>query len=233
MDTYNWIGFDFDNTLHFFREASSSATEKTLEFISLEFNSDLEHLKNTYRSILNKAENTYFIENKTSHEYRSERFGKLLTEFEISLSKLEIILDCYENALTACLKEKEGALEILEQCKRMGYKVLIITEAPYDAQERAIEQLGFTKYVDLLETSSRQRLSKSDGLVSHVLDDNGYDRTKGLYVGDSIDRDIEPTLNDGIRAIWLSETKASPSSEIYRIRSLRELLPILQSHAPS
>lgn len=233
MEQYNWVGFDFDNTLHYFREASSSATSGTLKMISLTFDRDLEELKTSYKSILGRAENAFFVEDKTSNEYRSERFGALFEEFDIPMLELHRALNTYEEELSTHLKAKDGALEVLQQAKKMGYEVLIITEAPYDAQETTILKLGFNEYIDLLETSSRQQMSKSDGLVHHVLREGGYDKSKGLYVGDSIDRDIEPAMADGIRSIWLSETKEAPSPDIHRIESLGELLPILKTHAPS
>src|SRR5688572_11814927 len=110
-----WIGFDLDDTLHFYRRASGRASQAVFDYLNEEFGCDLELLNSRYAIILKAAQSSSFTEGKASRALRGERFGKLMAEFSIlPYHHLDIALDIYDDALARHLELKEGAFETLE-----------------------------------------------------------------------------------------------------------------------
>jgi putative hydrolase of the HAD superfamily len=130
--------------------------------------------------------------------------------------------------LTASFELKCGAIGLLSTIKRIGKKVVIITEGPQDAQERTIRALGLNNYIDFLATTNHFRASKIDGIFAKVLGHLNISSGDIAYVGDSVERDITPALGEGIFAIHLSESKnISLAASPPRINTLRKLQYIL------
>jgi putative hydrolase of the HAD superfamily len=201
-----WIGFDLDDTLHYFRRASADASETVLREIQRDSGIELGVLEHAYREILRTGQGGHFSQPRTSREYRAERFGALLGRFDQDADpSLDRILDLYDAALGEVLTLKPGARESLAAVKRAGLSVMVISEGPHDAQETTIDRLGIAPSIDLLVTSASEQASKTDGLFERALDRAGCERCEILYVGDSIDRDIVPTVALGIASVYVGE----------------------------
>jgi putative hydrolase of the HAD superfamily len=201
-----WLAFDLDDTLHYFRRASSHASEAVLRAIQQDSGIELGSLDQAYREILQTAQSGHFVQPKTSREYREERFGALLGRFDQDAGpSLDRILDLYDAALADALTLKPGARESLAAAKRVGLSVMVISEGPQDAQETTIDRLGIGPSIDLLVTSAGERASKTNGLFERALDRADCGRCEILYVGDSIDRDIVPTVALGIASVYTGE----------------------------
>lgn len=109
-----WICFDLDDTLHFYRHAAGHACEAVFDHLNNEFGCNRDSLKARYSVILKEAQSRSFTEGKASRELRGERFGKLMSEFSvIPHLHLDMALDTYDEALARHLKLKEGAEETL------------------------------------------------------------------------------------------------------------------------
>lgn len=93
------------------------------------------------------------------------------------MESLELIPETYQALLVA--KEK-------------GCKIVVVTEGPQDAQERAVEKLGIVDKIDVLVTSNRFGISKTNGLFPKVLEDLGINASDMVYIGDSEERDMVP-----------------------------------------
>ncbi|KAJ4374609.1 hypothetical protein N0V86_007480 [Didymella sp. IMI 355093] len=160
-DTYNasllrlreakWYAFDLDDTLHGFRKASSAAVKAVLEVIHKNSDCALEELESEYKRILTQGTSSAFVDGKTSHQYREDRFRQLLQVHNINLddAQMQDLLSLYERVLTENLELKPGALELLQTLKRRGHKIAVITEGPQDAQERTVEALGIASCWDI------------------------------------------------------------------------------------
>ncbi|KAI0141966.1 Haloacid dehalogenase-like hydrolase [Pestalotiopsis sp. NC0098] len=225
-----WFGFDLDDTLHEFRRSSGAATQRTLETISKRYGTPMSLLEGQYSAILKRRTANAFSDGKTSFGYRRQRFASLLDDFELPYSSgfLYQLLDTYESILKASLELKCGALELLSMLKRLGKKIVIITEGPQDAQERAVRDLGIAGFVDFLATTNRFGVSKVDGLFPRVLEHLGIFPSDMVYVGDNEQRDMKPAMAQGVMCVHLAEAEhialdASPP----RINTLRKLQYIL------
>ncbi|KAI0435983.1 HAD-like domain-containing protein [Xylaria telfairii] len=163
-----WIGFDLDDTLHEFRLASSAASDKVLETMHERYGIPFASLKHRYSEILQTSTSNAFTDGKTSSEYRRERFLAVASHFFLPLEYddlfLSELLHIYETSLKESLELKSGALSLLRTVKRLGKKIVVITEGPQDAQEWTVENLGISPYIDFLATTNHFKISKTDGL---------------------------------------------------------------------
>ena len=123
---------------------------------------------------------------------------------------LDEALDIYDAALAANLQLKDGAAALLQDIKRAGRSIMIVTEGPHDAQETTVSRLGLTPYVDLLVTSSMEGLTKRNGLLKRALDKAGCAPGAAIYVGDSIECDIVPAHALGVCTIFIGDPSQAP-----------------------
>ncbi|KAH7157410.1 HAD-like domain-containing protein [Dactylonectria estremocensis] len=227
--TKSWIGFDLDDTLHEFRTASRAATTHCLVLITQENPQvSLEDLQTRYQHILKQGTLNAFVDGKTSHDYRRERFAATLNHFALSHGPIDNLLSYYERVLVENLTLKPGALSLLRAIKSSGKKIVIITEGPQDAQERALRDLSLAEHIDFLATTNHFGVSKTSGLFEKVLHHLGIGEDEIAYVGDSIERDIVPAAACGIYAIHFNEGQsASLTLEPITINSLAVLESLL------
>ncbi|KAM5346370.1 hypothetical protein ACJ41O_009375 [Fusarium nematophilum] len=235
IHTRSWFGFDLDDTLHEFRRASRAATTHCLSRIARE-NPDitLQDLQEQYQKILRQGTAGAFTDGKTSHDYRRQRFAATLSHFGLGLGSVEELLSDYERTLVENLTLKPGAVSLLEAIKASGKKIVVITEGPQDAQERAVRDLGIANYIDFLATTNRFGVAKTSGLFKSVLEHLAIQPHEIVYVGDSQERDIAPAADEGIYAIHLRDEQTHPLVlDPPSVNSLEVLVQVISLDAES
>ena len=182
-----WIGFDLDDTLHGFRRSSEIATNRVLAEVSKQYGTPILALQDEYSMVLKTKTANAFSDGKTSLDYRRERFASVLTHFSLPQDEQFTyeLLELYEANLMASLELKCGALDLLSLIKDMGKKIVVITEGPQDAQERAVRGLGIDGFIDFLATTSHFGVGKTDGLFPRVLEHLCITPGDIVYVGDN------------------------------------------------
>jgi FMN phosphatase YigB (HAD superfamily) len=227
-----WIAFDLDDTLHYFARATGQASGAVFREVERQLGIGMSELEEAYGEILRAAQSGHFSRSKTSREYRAERFGALLGEFTQSPGpQLDRLLDIYDVALDEALELKPGARQALTAAKRASLSVMVVSEGPRDAQATTIERLGIAPSVDLLVTSSGERVSKSDGLFERALARADCQRHEVLHVGDSVERDIAPTSALGIANVYVGDGELPEGSTAMKLdlAALARLLDQLPS----
>ncbi|RGP60250.1 hydrolase-the had superfamily protein [Fusarium sporotrichioides] len=210
LQSKSWFGFDLDDTLHEFRKASRAATTHCLNRIANENQPTLQDLQERYSIILKQGTADAFTDGKTSHDYRRARFTATLSHFGLDHDCIDELLNDYERVLVKSLTHKPGAISLLETIKGSGRKIVVITEGPQDAQERAVRDLGIEQYIDFLATTNYFGVAKVSGLFGKVLDHLKIQPHEMVYIGDSQQRDVEPATKEGIYAIHLDEDQTEP-----------------------
>ena len=206
---YLCIGFDLDDTLHFFKRASSAASQIAVSSVAVLANLPFEQLNDLYKIELLKVQKQNFTANRPSKEYRAERFKPLLSAAGLNEDDhLEWILDIYKNALAENISIKPGVLELLSTVKGLGLKTVVISEGPMDAQEWTIKQLGIDHLVDQIITSSSVGISKTDGLFESALSLLKIKPSDMFYIGDSYERDYVPANEIGIPSLVVGEIES-------------------------
>ncbi|KAA8648188.1 hypothetical protein EYZ11_000533 [Aspergillus tanneri] len=234
LSTKTWYAFDLDDTLHEFRNASTTASTAVFQTIHQETGVSIGALKTTYRDILARtADVSAFTDGKTSLEYRRDRFSRLLHRHVIPSSdeKVDSLVRIYQTRLKEALRLKPGAFQLLQTIKRLGKYVLVITEGPQDSQEWTLNELGLLPYVDLLVTSNGMGVSKVDGLFPLVLRRFAISAQDMLYMGDNESRDVLPAREVGILAVLYDQSGPSQLHDPLdlRVNSLTTLSLMLES----
>ena len=227
-----WIGFDLDDILHEFHRSSRIATNRVLAEISKRHGTPISALKDEYSMVLKMKTANAFSDGKTSFNYRRERFASVLSHFSLPQDDQFIfnLLELYEAKLIASLELKCGALDLLSLIKDMGKKIIVITEGPQDAQERAVRGLGIDGFIDFLATTTHFGVAKTDGLFPRVLEHLCVTSGDIVYIGDNEERDMKPALAEGIFSIHLAEMKHVSFNTIPpKINTLRKLQYILSN----
>lgn len=229
----SWIGFDLDDTLHYFKRASVKASEAVFSDVERQSGIGVDELSEAYAEILRRAQSTHFTQPKTAREYRAARFGALLEELgQEPAPQLDRLVDSYDAALGEALELKPGASKALAAAKQAGLSVMVISEGPHDAQETTIERLGIAAGVDLLITSACEGKSKGDGLFERALERAGCEPHKVLCVGDSVDRDIVPAAALGMATAYVGDGELPEGSRAMRL-DLTALARLLNREAPA
>ena len=68
-----WVAFDLDDTLHFYRKASGRASAAVFAYLDDEFGCGVDQLKAAYAGILKHAQMGGFGDGRTARECRGER----------------------------------------------------------------------------------------------------------------------------------------------------------------
>lgn len=67
------------------------------------------------------------------------------------------------------------------------------------------DRLGLAPYMDILVTSNDMKITKAQGLFCKVLERFNIAPQGMVYVGDSMERDIELAMREGIMAVLYDE----------------------------
>lgn len=228
-----WFGFDLDDTLHEFRKASTQASLDVFEAIHAKHGIEVDTLRATYQQVLRGATANAFTDGRTSSEYRRERFSQLLRVHGVIASaddnQIDLLLDIYKLSLQSRLTLKSGALSLLQTLRRLGKKIIVVTEGPIDAQEWTVRQLGLWPFVDILVTTNEMGRSKVDGLFPVVLEKYGIGVDEIVYFGDNQVRDVEAAQRSGLPAVLYDEEQEMRLDDLnaLRVRSWAELQELL------
>lgn len=226
MTDVRWVAFDLDDTLHEFSLASRAAMEMVYDYLHEEFGLYHDDMRSAYGAILKEGQSTHFVEDVPSVFYRRQRFEKLFDRFSILPHiHLDQCLNVYDDSLSQVLTLKEGALEILQACKKSGLNVMVVSEGPHDAQELTIKRLGLSEYVDRLFTSSKMGVHKTNGLLMRALDEVGCSPSECVMLGDNLDRDVIPALQAGMSAVWVKkDVLPSKLPAVPHVQSLKQIV---------
>ncbi|KAK5662286.1 hypothetical protein OQA88_8192 [Cercophora sp. LCS_1] len=225
-----WIGFDLDDTLHEFSMSTGIAATKIIAMLSGKYGLAVPVLAEAYYRILAEKTQFPFLDDRSSTQVRKERFTAVLTHFSIPPDEnvMQDLLEAYEATYITSLELKSGARSLLSTIKKMGKKIVIITEGPYDVQDRVVEALGISRYVDFLATASQFGSTKYSGLYPAVLKHLSISPTEMAYVGDKTDRDFYPAMAKGIYAIQFDEKRNVCLDAVFpRLNTLNKIEYIL------
>lgn len=220
---YLCIGFDLDDTLHFFKQASTAASQIAVLSVAERASMPFGQLNELYKIELLKVQKQNFTANRPSKEYRAERFKPLLSAAGLKEDDhLEWILGIYKNALAENISIKPGVIELLTTVKGLGIKTVVISEGPMDAQEWTIKQLGIDHLVDEIITSSSVGISKTDGLFESALSMLQIKPSDMFYIGDSYERDYVPANEIGIPSLVVGDFEGADAPFVTSLNTVND-----------
>lgn len=185
--------FDLDGTL-LDRDASVE------QFISVQYDRLAEHLSNVPKSDYISR----FIElDCHGHVWKDKVYQDLVTEFSIETISWQTLLEDYEMQFQFHCVPFQSLTEMLNELRRQGYLLGIITNGRGQFQTRAIDGLGIRDYFDSLLISEVEQVRKPQlEIFQRALKRLGVAALDSVFVGDHPEADIAGAKGAMMKTIW-------------------------------
>ena len=171
-------------------------------------------LKVDRKTGLKKLIETYFREGIESNT----AFTKFLEQEAGVVDKkiLQAGIDAYLKRKLELVKPYPYVLETLEFLKGNRIKIGMVTDAPREKAMYRLENLGITKFFEVIITYDDSKTKKPDELPFKLaIEKLDIEPSETLFVGDSIERDIEGAKRLGMKTLLIREP-----SDLKKIKSL-------------
>lgn len=123
---------------------------------------------------------------------------------------------------------------VLEEIKKAGYKVGLITNGRENVQQPKIDMLGIKSYFDEIIICSTPELRKPNALAFEIMSEKlGIPASELVYVGDNPKNDVDASRNAGYIPIWVNTCGKWQFDDIkradYEIDTVADLFEILNN----
>lgn len=220
---YNIILFDLDDTLLNFTGDEQKNITSVLEKHGLPFGKDV---LETYYTIENWQ--TFEMGNINSKSVITTRFLHLLKILEVK-NREELANEYYDLMLNSH-KLISGALKLLRQLKKLGYKLYITTNGYPEFQRKRIKDAKIEKYFDGIFISEEIDLRKpTPAFYKYVLNRLPESKLSNIIIiGDAQTSDVLGGINSGIDTCWYNPSgRTGRYKPTYEIKYFEELEKIL------
>jgi putative hydrolase of the HAD superfamily len=97
-----------------------------------------------------------------------------------------------------------GATETLEQLRKAGRRLALITNGAWEMQRAKLQRFGLEPFFDSILIEGEFGTGKPDSRVfTHTLQELGIGAAEAWMVGDDLGRDIAPCQPLGIVSVWV------------------------------
>lgn len=130
------------------------------------------------------------------------------------------------------VEEVSGAQALLAELSK-HHNIYVATNAADSSKAdiiRAFERVGLSQYIDGYFCKASIGLSKYDsGFYPAIISQLGTKPKEITMIGDTLEKDIYPALEAGLKAVWLNAEGAIADSNlpIVEVKNLTELLELL------
>jgi len=225
---YKYLLFDADDTLLDFQLAERESLKKTFADHNIELTKEIYEL---YSGINLKLWQDFENGKILKSEILVARFSTLFSVLKINMDSYAFEEEYMEN-LSASAQTISGAIELLKELRNQ-YDIYIVTNGVAKTQERRLRESGLDSLIldsFTSETVGAQKPSKEyfDYVFSHI---EGFDKSRVLLIGDSLNSDIKGGLINGIDTCWYNPRSIKNHVSVqptYEIRSFEELKEIIK-----
>ena len=217
------VFFDLDHTLWDFDKNSGLTFNKIFELHNLDL--QLEDFLNVYEPINLKYWKLY-REEKVSKE--NLRYGRLKEAFdainiEVSDDLIHSLSEDYITHLSSFNNVFEGTYEILNYLNDK-YQLHIITNGFAEAQDKKLESSNLKGYFKTVTNSEMVGVKKPNPKIfEFALDLANAEAEESIMIGDSLEADIEGSLNIGMDAIFFDYKNDYLHLDLKRVSELKNL----------
>lgn len=210
---FEWLLFDFDNTLVDFHEASKLAFYSALQNYSIEHDDSYYGI---YGEINAKIWSDFEQKLITAEDIRRTRF----TLFFEKIGKEDI--DGYAfNAkyLSNIIEHTTIRQDVIDMLQRLQarFKMSIITNGLKEVQRARLAKCKIDHLFDSIIVSDEIGVAKPDNaFFEHVMDsvEEDIDKQKILVIGDSLKSDIAGAKSFGLKSCYISKNPDNQSADI-------------------
>lgn len=224
--TLKAILFDMDNTLFDFVAAKLIACREILSYINRKKGSNFEDPSELFRYFLR---GTYGFEDyENIRDYMQER--RIFTTQDY-----RNCCEIYERGKLENLELYSGVRDTLSLLKKMGLKLVIITDADRSHAVARLKKVKLLDLFDFLVATDMTGTKKPDPAhFLFALQALDTEPEENLVVGDSIRRDILPARKLGLKTAYASYGDWRPDEKIdpcfdFKLNEFSELLDIYEA----
>lgn len=235
MTKYRHLFFDLDNTLYDFSTNAYLAMKEAFIQIGLYEKLPSFDIYFEYYTSVNDELWSLYREKKISKDFlRIERFKRTLSKFYISpeISYTEID-DLYLKIMSTQTNLFPETIEVLQELKKRGYYLHIITNGFKEVQKEKLENTGLNKFVTNVFISEEIKSPKpSREIFEWSVKSSNARKRESLMIGDSWDSDIVGAKKFGIDQVFFNPERTDIDYQnfgepTFTIYTLSELLDIL------
>ncbi len=224
------IAFDADDTL-WVNEPYFHQTEKAFCKLLEDFGTTEDVSKELYH---------IEIENLSDYGFGTKGFMLSMIEtalkvsnYSVSQNILRQIIDLGKKQLNKDIELLPGVVKVLENLKKMQYRLIVATKGDLLDQERKLRKSGIEGYFHHIEVMSDKKESDYHKLIKHL----DIDAEDFLMIGNSLKSDILPILNLGGNAIYIpyhttwahEEMDESKLDQVHyhKVENIKEVLELI------
>lgn len=124
---------------------------------------------------------------------------------------------------------EEGVREALEEVRRAGWSIAVITNGNRRTQPAKLASAGILPMVDAVVISSHEGFAKPDPRVFRLAAERADASLEGAWViGDDLRQEIAGAAKLGLRSVWLNPDDRPPSRDVdLQARSFAEAVRIV------
>lgn len=168
----------------------------------------------------------------TRDELMNKRFHYFLAHLKIDHVDGDYFNQCYLDYLSNNPLFFVGAEEFLFRLKEIG-RVFIVTNGTEWIQKSRFDILDLWAKADGVFISQQIGYDKpakeyTDYVIRHIQD---FERSRAVWIGDSLSADIKAANDAGIDSIWFNPTQKTPSTIAqpdFTAKNFQEILTIVQ-----
>lgn len=160
-------------------------------------------------------------------EFRCKRIEKLSMSLGINLKRdIVAISSEFTMWMNIGCKLYEDSLPFLEWLKSNNKKIGLLTNGPSDGQRLKLKHLNISQFFDGIFISEETGYIKPDlQAFLYAMESLKLSRQRSIIIGDSMEEDIRPAQELGVKAVLLSRiTNKSPNSIDSGPISLKEII---------
>ena len=219
--------FDLDRTLWDFERNSETALRQLYEELGLnEIHGSFELFHDTYKDTNAQLWKKYGNGEITKEILRTERFKATFEKLNIDKSELiERISQGYIDLSPRQTHLFPKTIETLNELKRDGYLMHIITNGFKEVQFIKLEEARLRPYFDLILCSEEVGHNKPSRFIFELaLKETGANASESVMIGDDYEVDIVGARNCGMLGILFDpENKKGQLENEFRIQHISEL----------
>lgn len=225
---FQWLLFDFDNTLVDFTNTSKNALWQSF----LDFGSSCsESIYTLYKDINHQVWSAFERGEMTAEHLRIERFSRLFLAIEEEPAPPAVFSKRYLENLVALSHTYDGVHDLLNELGQ-SYQLGLITNGLKEVQRPRLELLRMTHHFSTIVVSDEIGFAKPD----HAFFDFAYRslptapaKEKVLVIGDNLQSDIRGGNDYGHATCWVSHgrnnaSEVRPNFTINGVLGLQDIL---------
>lgn len=137
----------------------------------------------------------------------------------------------YERREPRSYRLEEGSREALEEVRRAGWTIAVITNGNRRTQPAKIASAGIAPLVDAIVISSHEGFAKPDPRVFRLAAERAGARLEEAWViGDDLRQEIAGAAKLGLRSVWVNPLGRPPSPDVdLETRTLPEAVRLVLS----